>query len=172
MTSPNPLDDVYDTLVQSLYKVPGLRTLVKEKNRIGYNQAANQEKLSVTSADLPELLVYCNGFSGTLHNDSDACRFTFQYSLQFSTGSFDSRIINQLLFLSLAGLLNWKSTVFALKFKDKPYVLDVRIQPSLIGASDEQANRQIRGWASVLTVELDLYFNTAEVLEFVSAETT
>lgn len=170
MSNPNPLDIAYNGLIQALFKVPVVREAFKEGNRITYSTSSNPAKENILTSDTPELLMYGSGLSGTLHINADSCKLTTSYQLRLSSGSFDSRDINKLLIGCIVALLNWKKTLHSLKYQETPFIKDVRINPSPIGTTDADANRQVRGWVALIGIELDLYLNSQSLIDLYNVE--
>lgn len=170
MTKLNPLDIAYDGLIAALFKAPSVRAAIKEGNRIIYDSLNNPAKQNITSADVPELLIYGNGLSGTLHFNADSCKLTTTYLLQISSGSFNSRDVHNLMLSCIVALLNWKKTIHSLTYEGKTFIKDVRINPSPIGTSNADANRQVRGWAALIGIELDLYLNSQSLIDLYNVE--
>lgn len=148
-----------------------LRAALPEGNRLSFGDSKNNpDKTVVSGADLPELMIYFSGLSGNLHQNSDSCKFTLSYTVRLSTGSYDSTLINRLLFGVIAALLNWKNSLHTVTYNGRQFIKDVRINPTPVGDSDPESNRNIRGWASVMGIELDVYLNSDLVMEYLQVE--
>ncbi len=167
----NPLDAAYTALIQALLRAPSVRQSFREGNRITYVKSETSEKATIQGGDLPEFVLFLSGFGGNLHSSSSSNKFTLSYTLNLSSGSFDSQLINNLIFGMWVALLNWKNSIHTAKYLDKSFIKDVRVNPSPVGLSDEERNRQIKGWAAVLGIELDVYLDTAELLTLFKVET-
>lgn len=161
----NPVDLAYETLVQAILTNPTVSASVKQGNMIQFEDGeSGPEKDNIVSSDLPEIVIYMIGFGGNLHSSSDSNKLTLSYRLDVSTGSFDSRVINNLIIGIWAALLNWKATIHTAVWDSRSFIKDVRVSNGPVGESDPKLNRQIRGWASMIGIEMDLYLSTETVI--------
>ena len=150
-----PFDLIYERLIADYRLQQAAIDSVKSKNLIEYTQESSPEKRSVQTADLPEVVIYLSNVRGNLHASSSTAHFTTTWQYMLSTGSFDSRKINTLGFAAIKSLSN-KAAMMALQWNSRTFVKDIRLLGADVGLSNPDANRNIKGWASLLSAEIDL----------------
>lgn len=154
MENPTPFDLVYRQLVSNLLEQPRIAEVLKAKNLIQYDKPANAGKAAIQTADLPEIVVYCEGVRGNLHQSTSTALLTTSWRVVISTGMYDSKKLNSLVFGVICCLVN-KEQLMALKWKNRTFVKDIRLATGDFGLSDPAKNRNIAGWSSLLAVEID-----------------
>lgn len=157
MATPTPFDITYEALLAHVLTRPDVAAVLKERNLIKYNARDTREKHSVQTADLPEIAIFMSAVRGNVHASSSHAAITTVWEYLFSTGTFDTGMINMLVFQTICSFVD-KDSLFALTWKDRVFIKDVRLSSGDQGKSNPAANRNINGWACVLTAEIDMTF--------------
>lgn len=155
----NPLNDIYKAFLAELRATAEIREVIREGNLIDFTQDISPLKKGISSADVPELILYITGMRGNLHASSTHSFITVNWRFMLSSGSFDTTICTSVSFAILQVLTRWRSFLIPLKLKDNSFVRDVKLVSGDMGLSNPDANRNIKGWASVVDIETDLAFN-------------
>lgn len=156
-----PFDVLYNALVTQLVASGDFTA----KNVIIFDKDSNPKKAAVQSADLPEVLLALSDLTGNYTENSSSVKLTPQYKYMLSTGSYDSTVIHKLLFNVLRLNADFENTLSPLTWKSRRFVQNSRIVSAPIGESNPDANRNIRGWAGIVTIEFELYLNKQDFKE-------
>lgn len=167
MTDPNPFSMVFSALWTALLNHPKFTTDVKDRNRIRFDSETDRDPLKdqVQAADLPEVAIIASTGNGNLHDTSSSTKMVRQYALMVSTGDYRySEILSRVEWYMLAALLGWKSQIATVEWNGQKFVKRVNIVSTQAGMSDPRLNRNITGWSTVWAVEVEMHFNTADLL--------
>lgn len=164
----NPFAAVLSTLWSMLLAHPQFVRDVKEQNRVRFDSVSNRDvppKESVQVSDLPEVAIAVQSATANMMSTSSTSSFTRQYSILVSSGDFryNEKLANIEWQISVA-MLGWKGRLSALEWKDQRYVKRVNVIGVATGLSDPQANRNIKGWSTAFTIEVEMHFNTADLI--------
>lgn len=159
----NPISLLYDKILEAVAADTDVASLIKENNLIDFNDVRKPTKAGVTTADLPELVIYVSSVRGNLHASSSHVMLTTVWSFILSTGTFKMDVQNTLLFAILKVLTDWKNSIRPVEFASKQFVKDVRLADANTGVSNAEANRNIRGWAAVIQAEIDLGLDLSDL---------
>ena len=159
---PTPLDILYAKLIEIFSANTVIAAAIKQRNIIAFDEVKNDpQKKGVTSNDLPELVCYMGGFNGNLHSSTNTERVRTRWNLVLTSGTFDSRIIHGLSYGAWTTLRTWKDTLYPLQYNSKPFVLDCNWTDCTTGQTEDQYNRNIRGWVSIVAFEISLTLPSA-----------
>jgi hypothetical protein len=166
----NPFTLTYTALAKLLLSNPRLKRLLEMGTLIRYDKTGtpNPAKKDVTPGDLPEIILIPSGFTSNLHATSSSSRVLRQYTLLVSTGTQElNYLLNQVQWEVLIAFANWKSVMGALEWRDAAFVKRVDVLSIDEGLSDPALNRGVKGWSAIWSCEIEMYFQTSELLEFV-----
>ena len=160
----NPISECYDALIAGLRADTVIDSLVREKNLIDFADVPKPTRDAIATADLPELMVYCKAIRGNLHASSSHSFLTTTWEFQISTGRFDTTVVNELMFAVLRVAVKWHELLRTVaEWEGKNFIKDVRLANGDVGISNPQANRNIRGWASVIQLDIDFGLDLEDI---------
>ncbi len=164
----NPFAAVLHTLWGMLLSHPQFVRDVKERNRIRFDSPSMRDPLkeTVQVADLPEVAIAVQSSSANMMSTSDTSSFTRQYSILVSSGDMRySELLANVEWQVFVGLLGWKGRLSALEWKNGwRYVKRVNVIGVATGLSDPKANRNIQGWSTAFTIEVEMHFRTTDLV--------
>lgn len=168
MAAANPSAKVYSKLWGILEASNAFTTLVKVGNRVKFDSAVDRgpKKPEVQSADLPEVVLVSEGFTGiNLHDTSSSSKFTETFALIISTGDFRyNDIASQLNWVTICALRDWKAAFASVKWRNQPFVKKLDFFGANVGESNPERNRQIKGWVTVWRLQVEMHFATSDVV--------
>ena len=164
----DPFTLVYDALWELLDSSARLRELVKAGNRINLNRYDDRHpiKEEVSSADLPELIII--PVSGGETKQTSGARIIVQrYRIILSTG--DQRVnpgIFPIKFAVICAMENWvKYLKTGVTWRNTNPVVNARLLDASDGVSDTDMARGIKGWSSLMNLEVNFSFDKATLIE-------
>jgi len=150
-----PFDLVYTAMFDSI--VENTDHHVRQGNYIRLDtDKRDVMKPRVQVADLPEIILAPVGGSANLHASSNTVSVIKQWAWMISTGDYRIGILHQVEWEILEAMT--KCNLYALTYKNMPFVKRVDITDMATGASDPERNRNITGWSSLWTVEVEMHF--------------
>lgn len=160
----NPFTLVRDALWQLPQRHPVFRRLVKEGNKIKFEEPGQQIKPETSTNDMPEVALFSTTAMINMQNTSSSTMCRRSYSWVLNTGDFrlDS-VLYQVEWALFVGMTGWQAVLAALTWKGVNFVKVVRMTSVSDGQSDSQRNRGIKGWSAVWTVEVEMHFQTADL---------
>lgn len=159
----SPINLAYDALIAALRDNSLIREIIREGNLIVFNEQEVKPKPGLATADVPELVVYPSNVKGNLHASSSHCFLTVTYRFMISTGTYNNSILGSCTFAVLQTLVNWHTTLKPTTWEGAQFIVDTRLSNADLGISDPNANRNIKGWATVLDAEIDFALDLAQV---------
>jgi len=171
----NPFNMVMTALWDLLLAHPRLVRDVKEKNRIRFDLAGNRDpfKPAIQVGDLPEVCIASLAASANIMETSSTSRCTRSYSIMVSTGDYRyTEICGVIEWEIWVAMCGWKRTLGGLQWNGHNFVKRANVTNVATGMSDPEKNRNIRGWSSVWSVEVEMHFTTAELLAELSGDRT
>ena len=159
----NPLNSAYEAIITSLRDNSLIRDVIRTGNLIVFNELTAKPKSGISTADVPELVMYPSNIKGNLHASSSHCFLTVTWRFMISTGSYRTNIVNDCTFAVLQTLVNWHTTIKLATWNEVQFIKDVRLSNADLGVSNPDANRNIKGWATVLDAETDFALDLAQV---------
>lgn len=163
----DPFTLVYQGLWALALQSEYIATQVSVGNRVDYSKAGLPVKATVAAADLPELGLVPKECSCNLHMSSSTSKVVRTYEWILSTGEF--RLADKLFplqFALLCAMTGWKSSFMTgLLWKNSThFVKRLELKDFTDGESRAELNRGIRGWSSIIGVEVEMHFVTADLL--------
>jgi len=166
-TNTNPFNMVLTALWEMLLAHPRIVRDVKEQNRIRFDLANNRDpfKPAIQASDLPEICIASLAASANIMETSSTSRCNRTYSIMLSTGDFRyTEICGQVEWHIWVAMCGWKRTLGGLQWNGQNFVKRANVTNVSTGMSDPEKNRNIRGWSSVWSVEVEMHFATAGLL--------
>lgn len=167
--STDPLTLVYDEVWAYLETKSAFTTLVRASNRIKFSGGSRTpQKDKVSTFDLPEIRLIPVAMSFEDIRNSSSTSF-FTQTLEFSIATGDQRLTeNDMIFETQFTLIRCLVDVnAALKLLTWPttqrFIGNVQVQGSQIGTSEADLNRGIKGWSSLVQLEIEYYFQTSDL---------
>lgn len=162
----NPFDDVYNALWKCVGTSREMMELIRVGNRIRFDKEFNPVKEDLSSADLPELVLSCEGTASVnLHRTSCHSSIVRRYAWLLSTGDLRlNHLFNRIEWQLLCAMANYKTVIGNLQWRDKSFVTAARILDAVAGISDAKQNRGITGWSSIWRCEIEMHFATSDLL--------
>ena len=169
MANTSPFSMVFDALWSMLDDSHLITALVREGNKVRFNtdNIRNPIKDAISTNDVPELILISEGSTLiNLHATSCTSQINRRYSWLISTG--DMRVHSSFYDVEWAvfvSMLNWKSIVSPLTFGGNTFAKKLDLIDATNGLSDPERNRGLKGWSAVWRAEVEMHFNTKQLLE-------
>lgn len=166
----NPFTQVYDALAGMLRDQSIMTDVVRSNNLIIFDAEYNRDQLAakrqIATADLPELILTTSGIANAnLMSTSCTTAITRNYQFLLSTGDYRvNEILFQVEWALLVCLMGWQTELTSLQWNDHSFVKNTRLLDGAEGDSDPERNRNIRGWSALWTCQVDMVFETDELL--------
>lgn len=161
----NPFSLVHDKLWElaegheGTSEYPALTSLVKLGNRIKLDKRQSPLKGFIQNSDVPELLLVPDGGSPELNRNSSDTAIIRNYSWIISTGDMRvSEVLYPVEFALFVAMSNYCQVLKDLTFEGNRFIQRVRTPSIIHGESDENKNRNIKGWSALWTCEVFMTF--------------
>lgn len=146
----DPFSIMYDSLIASVESAE----FIQPGNLIKLNKV-NPLKTSIVAGDTPELILRLTSGTSPLTASSSEWESTIQWEWILTTGSY---LVKDILFPNLWSLWiatgKWaKNTAGGLQFDSRTFIKNVAITDNTTGESNPEANRAIKGFVSLMTIE-------------------
>lgn len=167
----DPLTLAHNLTVNVLRESPAVQNQITnyQKNILDFTTNRLPTKDRLSEADLPELLVTYEGMSPNFYFNSAAVEITQNYHIRISTGEQRlEKVIFPLQFAVTSCMCKaFLSSVYqALLWNGRQFVQDVVPTNVVAGLSDPEANRGIKGWASVFSFTMKMQFARNDLIAF------
>lgn len=161
-----PFAAVYSSIWNLVDDSTVLSLGVRKGNRIRFDtNDRNPLKQNVQDADLPELMLISEGFSGNLNSSSSSTTIDERFAFYVSTGSFQyTDKLAPLNFELLRVLVRWKTISSTLLWKDKTFIKLVKLLDTGVGLFNEDQNRGLRGWSAIIRFQVTEHFKTSDLI--------
>lgn len=161
----NPFLKVYDAVYALLFTVGGGANLLAAEiaagNRVSYGTEIEYnrkpQKDTVTTADIPELILVDEGGNTNLHASSSGMMYKQSLGIYVSTGDWRyGTIASKLNWYILCNLQVWQTTLGALTWRGEKFVKNIELVPIQIGESNPERNRNLNGFNLVWRIVFEL----------------
>jgi len=165
---PDPLTQLYAGFWTGLEEHPKFTEMVKAANRVKFNAdhpGHARARTKVQAADLPELILTYEGFSGSLRSTSSSSEFAVRWTWVLTTG--DMRIDEILLPLSwtiLESMVRMHARIKGLSFGGVPFLKSIHLIDARAGESELLRVSNIRGWSAVQSFETRILTATDQMV--------
>lgn len=162
----NPFFLVFNAFWEMLEANDFLVKLVKPKNRIKiiHDRERDPFKDSISTGDLPEIIVVPTGSTPHIQRTSNSSFITERYAIKLSTGQQTLNTLFQIKWEIYKSLANWIVRLQALQWKSTSFVHLARPTNIDDGMADVDLIRGIDGWISVWACEIDMHFSTSQLI--------
>lgn len=167
MADKDPFTQVHDAIWDILEANSAFTSLVSAGNRIKFSDTSNVKdpiKDSVLAADLPEVRVICEAIRHHLQATSSTTFAVAVWSIQVSSGDlrFQAALF-PVMWQIYRAMSTWKDTFDTLTLNARAFTLPLKPQDARIGVNETELLRGVRGWASVWTSEVEMFFRTIDM---------
>lgn len=169
----NPFSLVYSALWDLATRSPAVAALVREGNRIRFDDESNRGPLkgTIAPADTPELALMVRSLSANLRATSSTSSCVRQYAWMVSTNDLRyTQLLSPLEWALFCAMDGWPTALGALRWADKAFVKRVQLSGGSTGLSDAEQNRGIRGWSAVWSVDVEMHFEESDLAAYAAAE--
>jgi hypothetical protein len=169
MAEKDPLSQCYDLLSQLAFNNKTIKSLVKPANLIVFTSPVGSKnvvlpKSEIGEGDLPEMRITPTGGTPKIGCDSDHTAFLQKFDFQIASGTLDAEAtMFPLTFAMLCAWTSWHPLFGELVWHEQPFVHKATAGEATQGIAILDANRGIRGWATVWSVQVDIWLPTAEL---------
>ena len=162
----DPLTLVYEHIWDIIEDFDAFDDMIKIGNRIKLNKNPRDPfKEVVQGADLPELILFPVG--ATPNTNANSSEATYTWDLQFLLSTGDKRV-NELHFpiqWYIFRVIAVKGCARSVEWNGQPCLLGLTIPLTSEGLNDPNANRNIQGWSSVISIQASMNFSKAQLAE-------
>jgi len=171
-TEVDPFSQVFQALWDLAEASTTIMSLTKPGNRIKFSSldstSRDPVKTAVQDGDLPELILTSVGSQDmNMHSDSCSTRLMRRFDWLLSTGEY--RITYRLYpvqWALFAAMQDYPSVLLPLTWNGAQFVKKMRWGSLSEGLSNAALNRGIKGWTSLLSVEIDMWFAKNDLRTF------
>jgi hypothetical protein len=165
----DPFSLVYSALWDLALASDRLLELVKPGNRLRFDQTTRDPfKDQIQDADMPELSLFPLGTASmNLHSTSCSSQIKRAFAWMLATG--DVRVSYRSLpvqWALMCAMSNYKSVLTPLEWQGQRFVKKVEVVQVTETLLDTTQNRNIRGWSSIMNVEIDFIFSTTAMIAY------
>lgn len=162
----DPFSQVFSALWAMVEGCQAFTDLVPVGNRIRYDQNSRDPiKAVVQAADMPEVILVSDGLTANLHATSSTSMCIRRYTWLITTGDLRiNEFCNPVEFAVFRAMLRWKEVLCELTYKGQPFVKRANVVSVTSGTSDPKQNRNLLGWSALWSVEVEMHFNTSDLL--------
>jgi hypothetical protein len=167
----NPFTLVFDALWTLAERHPRIRSLVRERNRIKFNDPSDRNPLkkTVAVADTPELMLTSDGLSGNLLNTSSTCMVTRDYTWWVTTGDYRiNSFLHQVEWPLFVAMCDYKHTLNALEWRGLRFVKRANLTGVTEAQIDQLRDFSLAGWGASWRVEVEMHFKTSDLIDELS----
>lgn len=165
--STDPFSLTYNWLWSLLESHSSLTALVEARNRIRYIGAGRDpHKDQITTSDLPEIRIIPSlKLQPHAHRTSSSSSFMRRFDVQITSGSLEiSEAFYPVCWEVYRALATWVTSTPLPTWKDRTFIRNLLVEDSSDGVPNPELVRSIRGWVSIWTVAVELWFNTQDLL--------
>jgi hypothetical protein len=155
----DPFTKVYDALWDLAVRNKALTDLIKVNNRIQYDKWIGA-KDDISTADLPELALIVDGGLWNFQATSSHSSFERQYDWAITTGDFTIRDYNRIVWELCRAMTDWDRFICPVSWNGAQVVKNANQGELTEGTLRVEQNRNIRGWASIWTLNVEFMIPT------------
>ena len=163
----NPFTMVYTELWNILEQRAEIDGLVSVGNRIRYDGTRDPHKRTISTADVPEILIAPELLVSNLKSSSSGTSIDVTYSVVTATGDFRYTIfLAQVQWMLFATLVDWRTTLGSLQWQGKSFISGLTIDTETLGFTDLDAVQEVerkQGWTSLLQFTVNMMFTTSDI---------
>ena len=161
---------VYERLFEIAQQNVTLQKYIKAGNYIKLDKP-NLKKTSISTADLPELLLTQSAVSGALVASSSSTAIVATYNFAVTVGSWDLvHLTSELQWGLLTASASWCSELGLLQWNDEKFINLVVLGDVSVGLFDSESNRGIIGWSLNWPLQVNMRLSTSELRNYQEKE--
>lgn len=154
----DPFSLVYKGLWELVDRNNNLDRLVPAGNRIRYDNPA-PDKDVISDADTPELSLMRSSTTFDEKTNSSGTGLKAVYTWAIASGSLEIEpVFNPITFELFRSMVDYKCVLCSLQWCDCSFVQDLKLLSSQEATRLQDVNRGLEGWASLLEVEVEMFF--------------
>lgn len=160
----DPYTIVYRMLWDLVENHKPLARLVQVENRLRFDKERDAIKQTVAEGDLPELRLTPQG--AEYHIQSTTSSSSVIQTLQWGIATGDFRLHYSLYPVAwelLRAMSKWLSVKDNYTWNNDTFIKRVWPSEHVSGVDETDMNRGIKGWAILLTMNVDMYFKTLDM---------
>lgn len=161
----NPFTMIWCALWELVERNENLTDLLRLANRIDYIN--NPPKENINTGDLPELALVSDGGTINLKNSSSATLINRKYNWMITTGEWQiNSYFNIVSFELIRAMVDYDSVLCSLVWphvNGRTFVGRANVMSIEEGTTMLNETRGIRGWAGVLSIDIDLHLRTDDL---------
>lgn len=163
----NPITQVHRALWTILELRADLKALVVPGARFKLTNVfrAIARKSAARQGVLPSLRLSRSAARSIPYRTSSHSSLRIQWKLEIATGDMVDDNLALVEWMVFRAMHDWQTTLNALTWKSKAFVVGMRLLGGRQTDSDENANQGKRGWSAIWTAQTDLWFPPADLLE-------
>jgi len=163
----DPLSKVYTALWELLLSRESIRKRFKLGNRVRLDNPDDRspEKVTVLSADLPEIRITPVAIIPHLHRTSSSSSLTKRFAVQVSTG--ERQVTHELLpsqWEVYCAMGKWLQVLTSLTWRGNKFVKMTRLADVADSLFRGEDHGHITGWATVWMCDVEMWFSTPDIL--------
>jgi len=164
MAAGNIFWEIEDKLWDLLEAKTAFTTEVLAGNRIKFTGAKRApRKEVVSSADFPQVMVWCAGIVGRDRRASNATNIKVQWEVLVHSGEQPFDPFFDVQWAVFVALINWDATMTAITWSTENPVKNCDIMTAKDSLRDDSKQQNMRGWRSVWVGRTDCWFNHANL---------
>ena len=168
MPDTNPIKQVHQALWTLLLTNSDFASAVPEGNRIDYSgTTAPKLKTATKNKDFPEVRIAHAMSRYHLDKTSDSSHLWILFQVQIKTDDETLGDVTDLEWAVYRTMTQeaWEAVLGVLAWNEKTFVRDVSLgdAKSALGSRKQAPDRGIRGWRTLVSGEVEMYFTTADL---------
>lgn len=166
MPEANPLNQVYEAFWTMLEADTDFSALIPAKNRIKLYGTNNRYPYrdNVNEAGIPEVVVEPIKIEPQIWTTSDKSKVVATWVIRVATGDQRWTSLFNVMWDIYKALANWQATLQALTWNSKAFVVSCESVEAEQTVNNKDANRLIKGWATVWACTTEMWFDTTDLL--------
>tara|TARA_B100000745_G_C20065095_1_gene363513 strand:+ start:317 stop:838 length:522 start_codon:yes stop_codon:yes gene_type:complete len=167
---PNEYDNPYTIVHNKLWEMAEANHILEKwldkGNKEKFDKRIGQKK-SISTADMPELLLVSRSTSYDLKISTSATRLSKEYVWGLATGDQRlNRVLNQISWELFRAMASWENHLCGTTWNGKRFVLQAVLSSSEDSPPGDLSTTEkgILGWTSILTMEVQMQFTTEDLL--------
>lgn len=161
----DPFSLIYNRLWEAVDGHPNIGDYIKAGNRPSYSDNKRKPTLdTMSSGDLPELLLLPSGTEGSLTTSSSGSGFKKTFMWVLNTG--DLRVdkwLHPIEWILFQSMVTYKDSFYDLQWEGQKFVKGVMLGSTTVGQSEALRQVNINGWSLVQSIEFNCRFTTSSL---------
>ena len=163
----NPFTLIEDAFWLMLEDRKDFCEMFKKANRVKLRDRRRRvpDKVSISKEDVPYITIVPSGVTPHPHNTSNSSSMMISWEIRIASGDQRPHMVQlPAIWVVYRALINWRTRMTALTWKDYAFVKDCRADSVVIGELKEDVDKEIRGWSSLWSGTTTCWFPSASLL--------